>query len=69
MFEYMTSRFARVPQRRMAEPEEIAAGMRQLADDLDLRRDLAARGLQRAAQFTWQRTAELTLQVYRELLP
>ncbi len=51
------------------EPEEIAAGMRRLADDLALRRDLAARGLQRAAQFTWQRTAELTLQVYRELLP
>jgi glycosyltransferase involved in cell wall biosynthesis len=50
------------------EPEEIAAAMRRLADDALLRRDLAARGLRRVAQFSWQRTAEQTLQVYRDLL-
>jgi NAD(P)-dependent dehydrogenase (short-subunit alcohol dehydrogenase family) len=33
MFEYMTSRFARVPQRRMAEPQEIAAAVAFLASD------------------------------------
>jgi NAD(P)-dependent dehydrogenase (short-subunit alcohol dehydrogenase family) len=33
MFEYMTSRFARVPQRRMARPEEIAAAVAFLASD------------------------------------
>jgi NAD(P)-dependent dehydrogenase (short-subunit alcohol dehydrogenase family) len=33
MFEYMTTRFARVPQRRMAEPDEIAAAVAFLASD------------------------------------
>jgi NAD(P)-dependent dehydrogenase (short-subunit alcohol dehydrogenase family) len=33
MFEYMTTGFARVPQRRMAEPDEIAAAVLFLASD------------------------------------
>jgi NAD(P)-dependent dehydrogenase (short-subunit alcohol dehydrogenase family) len=33
MFEYMTTRFARVPQRRMAEPDEIAAAVLFMASD------------------------------------
>jgi NAD(P)-dependent dehydrogenase (short-subunit alcohol dehydrogenase family) len=33
MFEYMTSRFARVPQQRMAEPDEIAAAVLFMASD------------------------------------
>jgi len=33
MFEYMTTRFARVPQRRMAEPDEIAAAVAFLASE------------------------------------
>ncbi len=33
MFEYMTSRFARVPQGRMAKPEEIAAAVMFMASD------------------------------------
>ncbi len=33
MFEYMTSRFARVPQRRMAGPDEIAAAVLFMASD------------------------------------
>jgi glycosyltransferase involved in cell wall biosynthesis len=50
------------------EPEQMAAAMGHLAGDPDLRRDLTERGLKQAARFTWQHTAELTLQVYRELL-
>lgn len=37
-----------------------------LVNDEALRNDLRARGLARAATFTWQRTARLTLDVYRE---
>jgi glycosyltransferase involved in cell wall biosynthesis len=36
-----------------------------LATDAALVADLRARGLERAATFTWARTAELTLDVYR----
>ena len=37
-----------------------------IVNDEVLRSDLRARGLARAATFTWQRTARLTLNVYRE---
>jgi len=37
-----------------------------IVNDEALRGDLRARGLARAATFTWQRTARLTLNVYRE---
>jgi glycosyltransferase involved in cell wall biosynthesis len=43
----------------------IADGLRALADDADLRRDLGGRGLARAAGFTWQRAATETLAVLR----
>jgi glycosyltransferase involved in cell wall biosynthesis len=46
----------------------IAAALYKLATQPSLRADLAARGLQRAALFTWTRTAEQTLHVYEELL-
>jgi glycosyltransferase involved in cell wall biosynthesis len=39
-----------------------------LVDDESLRSDLRARGLARAATYTWQRTARLTLDVYRDAL-
>jgi len=39
-----------------------------LCQDSDLRVDLAARGLQRARQFTWTRMAQETVQVYRRVL-
>ena len=48
--------------------EEIAAGLRRLAGEPALRSDLVARGLRRAREFSWTRTAEATLRVYRELL-
>lgn len=44
----------------------IAAGMARLASDADLRADLRARGLARAAAFTWERCARETLGVLLE---
>ena len=44
--------------------DSIAAGMRQLLTDTNLRRQLARRGPQRAAHFTWETTARQTLQTY-----
>lgn len=41
--------------------EDIAAAMERLSTDVELRRRLAAGGPARAAEFTWQRTARLTL--------
>jgi glycosyltransferase involved in cell wall biosynthesis len=46
----------------------IAESLRRLLGDEELRARLAARGLERAAQFTWQRTARLTLESYARTL-
>jgi glycosyltransferase involved in cell wall biosynthesis len=48
--------------------QALAAAMRQLLDDNDLRAEMRARGLARAQAFTWQRTARQTLDVYRQAL-
>ncbi len=48
--------------------DELAAACRRLLGDPALRADLAERGLRRAAGFTWERTAALTLAVYAEAL-
>ena len=47
------------------DPRAIAAAVR---DVLDAPAEWSARGLERAAQFTWERTARATEDVYRELL-
>ena len=62
--------------------EEVADGAAVLVDPLDVddiargvveaadrRADLAAAGRRRAAELTWARSADLTLDVYRELTP
>ncbi len=46
--------------------EAIAAGMRCLAGEADLRRDLVRAGKRRAASFTWEKTAAAYLDLYRE---
>jgi glycosyltransferase involved in cell wall biosynthesis len=46
----------------------IAAAMRRILSDPDLVADLRQRGLQRAAQFNWQRTALETIAVYEKVL-
>jgi glycosyltransferase involved in cell wall biosynthesis len=45
------------------DPQAIAAGLSQLFGDPDLRGVLAAAGLVRAAGFTWERTAQATVEV------
>ena len=46
----------------------IAASLRRLLRDDALREQLRARGLDRVGEFTWQRTARLTLESYRRAL-
>ena len=47
--------------------EGLADTIRMVLSDGDLRQDLRARGLERARQFTWERTARETVEVYRQL--
>jgi glycosyltransferase involved in cell wall biosynthesis len=47
--------------------EDIARAITHVLDDAALRDELRARSLARAAQFSWERTAEMTLAVYREI--
>jgi glycosyltransferase involved in cell wall biosynthesis len=54
-----------------ASPEDAGAfawAVERILADPDLRRDLRARGLQRAAGFTWERTARQTQEVYASVL-
>jgi glycosyltransferase involved in cell wall biosynthesis len=48
--------------------EAIADGLTRAVQDAELRESIRARGLARAREFTWRRTAELTARVYREVL-
>jgi glycosyltransferase involved in cell wall biosynthesis len=54
----------------LLDPRDVSAwrdAIIRLVNDDALRRDLRGRGLARAATFTWQRTAQITLDVYREV--
>lgn len=48
--------------------EEVTAAIRTLLTDGELRAQLKARGRERAATFTWERTARTTLDMYRRAL-
>jgi glycosyltransferase involved in cell wall biosynthesis len=48
--------------------EEIAAGMRLLLSDQGVRNEYKRRGIERAAQFSWECTARLTRNVYDAVL-
>lgn len=50
------------------ETDSLAAALKRLADDASLREDLARQGYTRAREFTWERAAALTWDVYRELI-
>ena len=47
--------------------EQLAAALVRLATDEERRRELIARGRERARQFTWESAVEKTYAVYREL--
>jgi glycosyltransferase involved in cell wall biosynthesis len=49
-------------------PKAIARALGRLCGDPELRADLIARGLRRAEQFAWDRTARLTIDVYRSVV-
>jgi glycosyltransferase involved in cell wall biosynthesis len=48
--------------------EGLAEAMLRVLTDADLREHLRRKGLERARQFTWERTARETVAVYREVL-
>jgi glycosyltransferase involved in cell wall biosynthesis len=48
--------------------DEIAAAMRRVLCDPDVAAELCAKGLQRAKQFSWERTARETIAVYEKVL-
>jgi glycosyltransferase involved in cell wall biosynthesis len=47
--------------------DDITAALRRLLSDADLRADLVERGLARAAQFSWERAAQQTWDVYEQI--
>lgn len=49
------------------DPDALADALRRLLTDDALRDELSARGLKRAAEFTWQRTAAVVLDTYRRV--
>jgi glycosyltransferase involved in cell wall biosynthesis len=49
-------------------PEDIAAGILRLWQEPELRQILVAKGRRRAEGFSWRRTAESTLAVYRQVV-
>jgi glycosyltransferase involved in cell wall biosynthesis len=50
------------------DPADIAQKVVRTVEDATLRAGLVQKGLARASQFTWRRTAEATLAVYEEIL-
>ena len=50
-----------------ARPDEIARALRDILIDSELRGRMERLGVQRAATFTWQRTAQKTLAVYEDV--
>ena len=49
------------------DPASIATAVRKVVSDADVRSAMAAAGRKRAATFTWQRAADATAAVYRQL--
>jgi glycosyltransferase involved in cell wall biosynthesis len=48
--------------------DAIGESLRRVLEDTIFAADLAQKGVQRAAGFTWKRTAEQTIDVYRRVL-
>jgi len=63
---YLVPLLGHVTGRERVVQDLLNALVRALHDD-DLRREMVARGLRRAREFTWDRAARNLLSVYREL--
>lgn len=50
------------------DPMEIGKAMRRLILDEDMREELAGKGRERAAEYPWERTVEMTLEAYGDAL-
>lgn len=50
-----------------ARPADIASAMEQIADDAELRAELIQKGLARARQFSWEKTAAEILEIVAQL--
>lgn len=50
------------------DPEAVAQAMIKVVSDEKLQREMCRRGLERAKEFTWERTARETLRAYEEIL-
>jgi glycosyltransferase involved in cell wall biosynthesis len=50
-----------------SDPDAMASAIERVATDADLAADLRKRGLARCREFSWERTAKMTLEVYREV--
>ena len=48
--------------------EELSQAILKTTSDIDLRRNLVERGIARAREFTWERAARATLDVFKELV-
>jgi len=48
--------------------KSIAQGLYRLCTDEKLRKELSAKGLERAKMFTWERSAEMLYDIYAELM-
>lgn len=51
-----------------SDPDEMGRALARLAGDDILRRDMSAKGLQQARRFSWDETARLTRDVFREAM-
>ena len=51
-----------------SDPESIRLALQRLIEDPLLRNDLILRGNEQARKFTWEKTAEETARVYREVM-
>jgi glycosyltransferase involved in cell wall biosynthesis len=49
------------------QPEDVAGAIVKLLRAGDLRQDYIEKGLARAASFSWERTAQATLAIYRQM--
>ena len=55
----------------LVEPEDLgqmANAMERLLTDTELRQTCRERGIARAGQFTWERSADAVFQIYQELM-